>query len=91
MTIETRGLIEPKDISAIEWECSKCGARLVVRLDLLQKVPTACSRCEQDWVLYGSQEHARMQSFLVWLKEYATASNERYSMRFEVKGLTDAK
>jgi len=92
LTIETRGLIEPKDVTAVEFECRKCGTRLVLALSTFKSIPpAACSRCQCDWFIHSSQEHARLKNFLEWLKEYAEATNEPYVMRFEVKGLTDAK
>ena len=91
MTIETRGLIEPKDITAIEFECRKCRARLVMALDLIQTVPTECARCGETWVIHSAQEHGRLHHFIQRIKDYATAENDPYILRFEVKGLADAK
>ena len=91
MTIETRGLIEPKDIVAIEFECRKCGARLVMALEGIQQVPTSCSRCDDTWVIHSSQEHGRLHHFVQKLKDFATATNDPYILRFEVKGLGDVK
>lgn len=91
LPIEVRGLIEPKDINAVEFECRNCGARMVIALNKLHTVPTACSRCEKAWFLHSSPEHGRLHNFMLWLREYAEATDQPYLMRFEVKGLTDAK
>lgn len=89
MTIETRCLIEPKDITAIEFQCRKCGARLVLGLDNLEQVPTSCAKCDTAFFIHSSQEHSRLHHFIQKIRDFAAASNEPYILRFQVDGLGD--
>ena len=91
MTIETRGLIEIKDIVAIELECKKCGARLVLGIKDLENVPTACAHCGKSWFNHSSPEHGRLHHLVQKLRDFAAAASDPYILRLEVKGLADSK
>lgn len=86
MTRETRTTIEPSDITSVELECRDCGARVVLKLESLDKVPVFCGRCEKQFVIHGSEAHSRLHNFLQRMKEYGQAKNEPYILRFEIKG-----
>ena len=49
MTTEVRTTIEPKDIVALEIECSKCHQRIVRRLDKWLQNFTSCANCGTIW------------------------------------------
>jgi Zn finger protein HypA/HybF involved in hydrogenase expression len=85
MTRETRTTIEPSDVIAVEFECRECGARIVVNLENFDKSPVFCPRCEKQWVIYNSDAHARLQSFLHRMKDYSKVKDEPYILRFEIK------
>lgn len=92
MTVEMRTMIEPNDIIAVELKCRKCKARILLPLSGLDQVPTVCSsRCDTQFIIHSSEEHARLHHFVRRIKDYAEAKSEPYTLRFEVKGITDPK
>ncbi len=84
MTRETRTTIEPNDITAVEFECRKCKARLVAKLDSLKDCPVFCPRCQEQWVIHNSDAHAKLHHFLQRMREYSEAENEPYILRFTI-------
>ena len=51
MTVEHRFVVGLKDITAVTFECKKCGARLSVKVDVLASLtPHQCPSCTHDWV-----------------------------------------
>lgn len=50
MTSETRTLIEPKDISSIEFECPKCSTKILYPLDRsYDRLADKCPNCFEPW------------------------------------------
>lgn len=93
MTIEIRGMIEPKDIVAVEYECPSCHARSVRRLEPERRadvVPTGCGNCSAAYFRGGSREATdQLEAFLSFLIHYKKADFP-FALRFEVAGLGDA-
>ena len=88
MTIETRKLVKPSDIVAVEFECKKCGARLVLPLATLDKVATICASCQDQFVIHNSEAHGKLNNLIQRLREHAKADNEPYVLHFQVKDET---
>jgi hypothetical protein len=91
MSIETRSALEPKDIVAIEYECTKCHARSVRRLEPEHPaaVPRACGNCQGLYLLDASREAAGLAACLNFLAHYKS-EDFPFILRFEVAGLGDA-
>ena len=50
MAIQTRALIESKDILGIEFECPHCGAKVLYPLDKpFNAMAEKCPGCNEDW------------------------------------------
>jgi hypothetical protein len=49
MTSETRILIEPTDISAIEFQCLHCGVKILYPLGGIDRLSDKCPNCYQPW------------------------------------------
>jgi DNA-directed RNA polymerase subunit RPC12/RpoP len=90
LTIETRGLIQPQDITAVEFECRTCGSKVVRAIQDFKQVPARCENCDEQWIIWNSEAHAKLFNFIKRVGDFAGA-NEPYILRFEVKGLTDLK
>lgn len=84
MTVETRKFVSPIDISAVEFECKKCESKLLLNLGTLERFPTVCTSCGEQWIIHNSDAHGRLHRFLQSLKEYAQANGEPYRLRFQV-------
>lgn len=50
MTVETRTTAEPRDIQAIEVECSLCHEKIVKRLDNWRNSLQSCGNCGTSWM-----------------------------------------
>lgn len=85
MTSEIRTTIEPKDIVAIEMECTDCKTRTTTRMDDWRNGPTGCPNCGAMWinvsnVLKEITKVAQMMQFI------ATKEGLPFSVRFELSG-----
>jgi hypothetical protein len=91
MTIEARIAVEPKDIVAVEYECSKCHARSVRRLERERPaaVPQVCGNCQSLYLVGASREAADLTACLNFLAHYKS-EDFPFVLRFEVAGLGDA-
>jgi hypothetical protein len=91
MTIEARIAVEPKDIVAVEYECTKCHARSVRRLEPEHgaTVPQACGNCSSVYLPGGSRDATSLAACLNFLAHYNSADSP-FVLRFEVAGLGDA-
>jgi len=49
MTSEMRTTIEPGDVTALELQCSNCGARFGCSLDKWLVEPMGCANCHTSW------------------------------------------
>jgi hypothetical protein len=49
MTSETRTLIEPTDISAVEFECTHCKVKILYPLGGIDRLSDKCPNCYQSW------------------------------------------
>src|SRR5258708_36709203 len=63
MTIETTTSIQPKDITAVEFECRKCGAKTIRKLNADFQPPGICGNCSELWFTDGSERHHELREF----------------------------
>jgi hypothetical protein len=50
MTVETRTLIELKDIVGIEFGCHNCGTKTLYAIEkAFQRLAAVCPNCNEDW------------------------------------------
>jgi hypothetical protein len=49
MTSETRTLIEPMDITAVEFECPHCKVKILHPLSGIDRLSDKCPNCFQPW------------------------------------------
>lgn len=81
--MESRQLIEPKDVIAVQFECGKCGARISFQLsdksEYAKPRPLIeCPVCNQDWdIASGSQEHDAVRQFIDGLSRISPALRGR--------------
>jgi len=85
VTRETRSTIEPKDITAIEFECKECGTKTLRKLDKKLQIPSACGNCSASWFIDGRPEHNELAVFCAKLEHYGK-SGFPYVLRFQVPG-----
>lgn len=58
MTSETRTLIELTDIAGIEFECRKCGAKVLYPLAKHHdRLADICPNCYEPWFLNPANQH----------------------------------
>ena len=90
MTIEARIAVEPKDVVAVEYECRKCHARSVRRLEPEQvaAAPQVCGNCQGLYLVGASREAADLAACLNFLAHYKS-EDFPFILRFEVAGLGD--
>ena len=89
MTIETRHLIELKDVQAIEFECRKCHAKIVRKLEGFKHPPVMCGNCETQLMIPGSREFGRLTEFLQTMDHLVKDEGEPFTLRLEIKGIGD--
>ena len=63
MTIETTTSIQLKDITAVEFECRKCGAKTIRKLNADFQPPGICGNCSELWFTDGSERHHELREF----------------------------
>jgi hypothetical protein len=87
MTTEERVFIEPRDIAAVESECPKCHARIVVPLDAQNMLPERCGNrlCQTALFAENSEDQKRLQYALNELARYASIEKPAVILRFQVK------
>jgi DNA-directed RNA polymerase subunit RPC12/RpoP len=88
MTVETRRTIELRDILAIEYECSQCGAKTIRTLNEKHAIPGMCGNCSATWIVDGSQEHRDLIVFVNTLRTFPKSSvNAHVRIKLEVAGI----
>ena len=86
MTVETRMLIEMRDIRSVEFECPKCKAHRSIPLTRDNYPPFKCKNGHCDSVFFAdsSLEWNELRNALGVLGRYANASNLPFGIRFEL-------
>jgi predicted RNA-binding Zn-ribbon protein involved in translation (DUF1610 family) len=83
MTIETINTIEPRDITAVEFSCKACGAKMIRKIDAKFNTPIKCGNCPSVWFIAGRPEILEMDDFIRMLERYS--KNEfPYILRLQV-------
>lgn len=87
MTTEERVFIEPRDIVAVESECPKCHARIVVPFKDQNLLPVRCGNrlCLEEFFMDGSDEQKRLQYALNEIARYASMEKPAAILRFQVR------
>ena len=87
MTLENRQLIEPSEVSAIQFECGTCKARISFSLTE-NREPEAmikCKVCNAEWIMPRSQEHDSLKQLLDGLSRIRGAMRARqFKLALEV-------
>lgn len=83
MTIDTRTSIEPKDITAAEFECRSCGAKTIRKIDDKFRTPISCGNCGDIWMIGGNPDEKWFTEFIRSL-EHFSLEQFRYILRFQV-------
>ncbi len=86
MTIETRMVVEMRDIRSVEFECPKCKARRSILLTQDNHPPFKCKNglCDQVFFVDSSFDWNELRSALGVLGKYAKADNSPFALRFEL-------
>jgi len=85
MTIENRGTIEPKDVTAIEFECNKCHTKTVRPLNADLNVPGVCGNCQSQFMVEGQEPNDLRILFNLLIRQ--ANAKQPYTLRFEIKDL----
>lgn len=87
MTVEIRNAVGLDDIIAVEYECLKCGALNIRKLDEKHRVPYSCGNCGEGWIGHGSREEAELQDLVKLLCALGRSSvNQRLKIKLEIHG-----
>ena len=86
MTIETKGTIELKDITAVEFICKGCGTVTIRKLNSDLKIPCACGNCDAVWLPNQGDAGQGLRRFLLQIAYYGSGESP-YSLRLHVEGL----
>jgi predicted RNA-binding Zn-ribbon protein involved in translation (DUF1610 family) len=84
MTTETRTSIEPKDISAVEFECRKCGTKTIRKIDNNFTTPITCGNCSDVWIVNNNSPEAQELTGFIRMLEYYSKHEFRYALRFQI-------
>ncbi len=85
MTVETRHLIELKDIEAVEIECRQCHAKQIRNIGALKTFPVMCGNCEIQLAIPGSRNYEQLMHFLKNIGEFAQDDGERFTLKLQIK------
>ena len=76
MTREIRTLIEPNDVTAVEFECLHCRARISLDIKDYEQADIKCSQCKRPWFpSLGGPAHAAAHRLLSGLKSWDEVKN----------------
>jgi hypothetical protein len=86
MTIETRMVVEMRDIRSVEFECPKCKARVSIVLTQDNHPPFKCKNglCAQTFFVDSSLDWNELRNTLGVLGKYAKADNLPFVIRLEL-------
>jgi len=89
MTIETRMVVEMRDIRSVEFECPKCKARVSIPVTQDNHPPFKCKNglCAQTFFSDSSLEWNELRNVLGLLGKYARADNLPFTIRLELMAL----
>ena len=86
MTKEIRTTVEPKDVVAIELECSKCHFKTVRRISQWLRDSSICSNCQENWSTDGhSLEHVRNLASLLRILSEDMAGGRPFMVKLELQ------
>jgi hypothetical protein len=86
MTIETRMVVEMRDIRAVEFDCPKCKTRKSILLTQDNHPPFKCrtGECDQVFFVDSSLDWNELRNALGVLGKYAKADSLPFVLRFEL-------
>jgi hypothetical protein len=87
VTSENRLIIEPSDVTLIEFVCKGCGATLG-RDPSNEKhfIPTECKNCDTRWLTDGSPLYQAVRGVVHGLREINRIGDEsKVALRFHLK------
>jgi kynureninase len=67
MTLESKTLISPTDITSIHYGCGKCGSVLAVQVAKEHSVPDRCPTCKSEW--FGGAADSRQNKLYEMIKQ----------------------
>ena len=88
MTFEIRTSIEPRDITAVEFECKVCGTRTIRKINEKFSTPMMCGNCSAVWFIAGGPEADQVAQFLRIL-EHHSKHDFPYVLRFHVPNMKE--
>jgi len=86
MTVETRMVVEMRDIRSVEFECPKCKARRSIPLTQDNYPPFKCKNglCDQEFFQNSSLDWNELRNALGLFGKYAKADNLPFVIRLEL-------
>ena len=86
MTKEIRTTVEPKDIVAVELECSKCHFKTVRRISHWMRDSSVCSNCQESWGADGvTIEQVRQLATVLRMLSEDKAGGRAFTVRLELQ------
>ena len=86
MTTELRTTIEPKDLVAIEIECTKCGFRTVRTIAQWLGDSAMCANCRESWTEHEPMlKNIRDAAALLRMVSLQTKEKMPFRIRIEIK------
>jgi hypothetical protein len=77
MTVETKTSIELADITAVEFECKVCHAKIVFPVENFDSPPISCSACKEherkQWLIPGSQDFSNLNTLVHTVAVFSSA------------------
>ena len=92
MTVKTRYSFQPRDIQAVQFECSHCHATVTVPLnETVSKDPKdaayRCAVCQTPWLNEKKLKLEAIEGLLKGLKEFSRDEDNGFELRFEIASL----
>ena len=88
MTIEIRTTIEMKDVLSLEFECSKCHAKISFPVGTFDAAPIRCTACGdkgEQWIIPGSGEWEDLKRLGQIVRWYSAEKPSPFRLRLELK------
>jgi hypothetical protein len=94
MTVERKCTVEPSDIIAIHFECSKCRAATVIRISGQGEIALyarslaggSCQLCHTQWGFPNGNEHSKLSNFAEAIETISgVLAGRNLSLRLEIK------
>ena len=85
MTFKNQCLIEPKDITAIEIQCSECQYRSIRTVETWSQDSGSCANCGQMWFIQYSSDLGNLKTLVLSLRAISELANKGNKAPFTVR------